>query len=780
MSKVRVYIDGKLVEMNSTEDLPVLISYRMEDPQDFQRKKSNESFGIVVPASLNNDRISNTFHNPSIEDLTPGQQYRSFRKALIEANGSELLVGKAALINAGHDTAPLDYEYDFYGGNGDWVIDLKELTLYDLLKHISFVFSKSNIQASWNFDGTDEDLPYVFAPVRYAQAMESGYKNYVENPPPFVDDWNMVPSYMKPSLSKYWILYWGFKSIGYRIQSDFLNTEYFRRQVMPWTWGNFLYSDGTKLDELKFLAKGTEEVNMLNTNFTGFWDVKASNDSTNGAFDNAGSYEYNQPASELKWTYLPSHDFGSLEATIYLSIAARAVATANSDVELRVKWFKNGVHVPHGNDNGNGNLLVDLDAPTVGRRTFTGQCEDWFSVTVNAGDIISAKIYLHTFKSGAGISRIHATVDEFKLDYFRIGLGGTINFENYNSFKNYKFIDFLAGVLDEFNISPQTDSTRKVVYLEPLHPYSLTNNLSATSGGYYNGHFLNWTEKQDLSKRSDLKLSSDSERELVFKYKDDASDGILKLIQDRNSNTAGSAKYVFPDRFKTGKKEIENRFFSPVVHYIVKQWVDLGMIAGAAPQMICLIPENVSNTSKDAAQNIFQPKSAYYKGLTTDVSWVFDGVKGLPFPFMFAVNYQAGGQNDPVLSYSDERIGPEGSEVIGKGLLRRFYLQRLSNMRNGQEYNTWFMLKNTDVQNFLHREHIVCRGQKWELVEITNYNPLSHASTNCFLRKSVPITAEDANSVFPSSGSVLNTGAPANNFDIKYARLIGLPSDIKG
>jgi len=257
MANVRVYIDGNLVDLKSTDSLPILISYRMEDPLDFQKKKSNESFGLVIPASLNNDKISNTFHNPGIEDLTPDQQYRSFRNALIESNGSELLVGKAILVNAGHDTKPADYEYDFYGGNGDWVIDLKEKTLYDFLKHITFEFTKEVIEDSWEFDGTSEALPYVFAPVRYAQAMESGYRNYVEDPPPFVDDWNMTPSYLKPSLSKYWILYWGFKSIGYRIHSDFFNTEYFRRQVMPWTWGNFLYSDGTKLDELKFLAKST-------------------------------------------------------------------------------------------------------------------------------------------------------------------------------------------------------------------------------------------------------------------------------------------------------------------------------------------------------------------------------------------------------------------------------------------------------------------------------------------------------------------------------------------
>lgn len=33
--------------------------------------------------------------------------------------------------------------------------------------------------------------------------------------------------------------------------------------------------------------------------------------------------------------------------------------------------------------------------------------------------------------------------------------------------------------------------------------------------------------------------------------------------------------------------------------------------------MICLVPENISNTSSSEAQNTFIPKTAYYKGLVT-------------------------------------------------------------------------------------------------------------------------------------------------------------------
>lgn len=735
---IRIGINDQQLDLASVEDLPISISYRLEDPEEFQKKKSSEAFDIVVPATTNNQKIANTFHNPDVEDFTTGEIFRSNRSAFIEANGYELLVGKAFLNSAKHNRFPTEYEYSFFGNNADWLIDMKESTLYDFLKDIQFAFTKEKIINSWAFDGTDEDLPYVFAPVRYGQPMDDYIPSAGVVPQ---RDRNIKPEYMRPSLSKYWILYRAFKSLGYKISSDFFDSEYFRRQVMPWTWGNFLFSEGTRLNSLDFLAKGTDIVHMLNQDYTDYWDVKASNDSIDGAFDNNGVYEYSTLLKEMKWTYIPPFNYGPLEGHFYFNMAITAVATANSEVEVRIQWFKNGVRVINNiNDNGNGTKLLLLQAPAVGRSDFIGVVEDFFSQVVDPGDTISAKIYLHTFKSGTGISRIHARVDAFELEFFRIPLGGLIDFANYTGFKKHKFLDFLGGIVDEFNIQIQTDPINKIVYMEPAHPYSTTNDMSAKSGGYFNGDHLNWEEKQDISKESTMILFSDSERELYFRYKEDNNDGVLKTVQDRNLNKVAVGKYVFPDRFKAGKKEIVNRFFSAVMHYDVRQWAGFGSDPDDFPQMITLIPENISNTSRDEAQNTFEPKSAYYKGLITNVGWIFDGIVQADFPFMFAVNYRTGGEDDPILSYADESIGPDPTPVIGKGLLRRFYHQRLAIMRNGQYYRTHFRLNNNDITNFLHREHIILHGQRWELVEINDYKPLKEESTECLLRKWSPIT----------------------------------------
>lgn len=756
---IRITIDGQPLDLSDT-NLQVSLNYQQEDSGDFSSKKSSEAFNIIVPATVNNDQVSNTLHNPSIEDMTSGNIFRGYRDGVIEANGDELLVGKAFLVAATHTDKPKSYEYNFYGNNGDWIIPLKETTLYDLLKHITFQFTDSQIMTSWSYDGTLESKPYVFAPVRYRAPFDFYDEDIIDGE--YKDD-NVTPLYMKPSMSVYWLLYWGFKSVGYQIKSDFVDSPYFRKLVMPWTWGNFLSAEGNRQENLKFLAKSTERVSTSTFITNSYYDVKASNDSTDGAYDNNNLYKYED--REMRWAYKAPYNYGKLKVTLNLQIDWHVSMVSSSSVLIRVDWFKNGNLVES-------HEIINYQTPSnLGfdkREVF----DDNFTIEVdNTGgpDTLFAKVFVNM--GGNRYTAIDMEVIQFTIIDIRIPIGGTIDFQNYNAFKNHKFLDFVGGLIDCFNLIPGTDSVSKVVLLEPAHPYALGNDPTVTNTGYFNEDYLDWNAKQDLSVESKIELYKDYERELTMKLKDDGNDGILKLIQDRNSNTLAAGKYVFPERFKAEKKDIENRFFSPVMHYTPSQWQNIGT-TGKKIQMICIVPENVSNTSNDEAANTFQPKLAYYKGETVDAGgWRFNNQDLSIYPFMFAVNYQNAGHNDPVLSYCDEKIGT----VKAPGLLRRFFLQRFAIMRNGQFYTTSFRLNNKDATNWFHREHKICKGERWELVKMTDYRPLGDQSTECYLRKWSPIVAADYNAVYPSFQ--LNNN---DKFDIKYSPLLCLVSDIPG
>jgi hypothetical protein len=782
---LRLTIGSKQVQISDPEQLPISIDYALEDVDNFQNKSAAQALGINVPATLLNDIAANTYRSADIMDLTDGNVFRGSQDFVVDENGNEILIGKAFLKSATHDSRPKDYLFDLYGSNASWVIDLQDATLFDFLQQINFDFTKEGIIASWDYDGTDPLLPYVFAPVRYREPMGGTFLD-ASNVVQAIDD-NMLPVYMKPSLSKYWLLFWGFKKFGYRLSSGFLDSEYFRRQVMPWTWGNFLGSDGTLLDTHKFLAKSERDIyySTPNGHHTFFWDLKLTTASP-GFVNNPGDFSYDAPAAEVSWTY-NTPDYGILEAGFHLQIDMDARLNGMASIMIiQVFWYKMGVQ------QGDPDTIVKIGSINLG--TSGGDSDRnikdiYRKITVEPGETVSAKVWVDSRRSKFDFANVTANVLAFEIEYFSTPLGGKINFQNFIGFKKYKFLDFFRGVIDEFNLSLNTDAVNKIIYVEPTHRYSITDDLTDLNDGYFKDDFLDWNGKEDLSKEWKMTNYADYNRELGFQYKNDSNDGILKLVQDRNINTLAAGKYVLPPRFTKGTTKVENRFFAPTMHYEVDQWKS---ITGVSPQMVCMIPENIANTSNSASDNTFTPKSCYYKGVVSGVGgWKLDDDTHLDFPFMFAVNYMQGGENDPILSYSDEKISDgSGAYIIGKGLLKRFYWQRLAIMRNGQFYDTWFRLKNVDVSGQLHREYVSYKGHRWELIKISGYKPLQEESTTCLLRRWAPISIDDFNNTFPSVDNVLatnviilpnpNTDDPTDSYlkDLVYARLVCLPKDI--
>lgn len=750
-NQINININGR--DIDTPVGLTVPISYSLENEENFQKKESLTAFDIEVPATNENLKTIGSLHDLNSFFALDSNHFGNAMPATISFSDQEILTGKAFVQSITHNEKPIAFKLSFYGNNADWKIDLNEITLWDVLKNIRFNFDKPTITQSWGFDGRDLNSPFVFAPVRYLEKMGA-------------NDDDVSPDYLRPALSVYYILYEGLKSVGYRIIGDFTETDYFRRLVMPWTWGNFLYSEGTRLDELKFLSQSTNDFFRSGISRTEYIDLFVNNDNVSPGFDNSGTFAYDAVNQEAVWTYLPSLNYGPLEAGFHVNVFVEAMANKNSDMNLWVRWFKNGNQVAE-------TSLKSLNAPAIGRRDFIGAVKDWQRFQVVPGDTISVKFFLRTFDSGLGRTEVKCRVDAFTLEYTKIPFGGLVDFSGYAGLKKHKWIDFLRGLIDTFDLSIQTNPIERTVLIEPTHEYRLGNNPENLPG-FFNGDYLDWTEKQEVGKLSEVSIVSDAEREFEFSFKDDNNDGLLKKIQDRFQSRIAKAKYVFPSRFKAGKKEFTNRFFSSLMHYEAEQFQG---ITGVSPQLPVIIPENISNTSREEATNTFTPKIAWYKGNVENVGgWRFDGEDLSTLPYMFAVNYKPGGEADPVLSYSDERIGAGPGAKVSLGLLKRFFIQRLAIQREGIRYQTFFYLVNNDVARPFHREFISVAGQKFELVKISNYL-VGGSVTECVLRKWVPVYLNDFEACFPSRESV-SLGSSGNSFDTFYYPLAALPSDI--
>lgn len=762
-----IEIDGQKADIDPAGQVPT-VDYDLEDDDNFEKKESAMVLGLEFPSTLINDQIHNTLHNPSVIDNTPGQVNENFKSLRYIANGLELFIGKYLVKSVlNRNKRPEKYKGNAYGLNGDWVIDLKEKTILDFVSSQVHIFDAPAIMNSWSFDGQSEQLDYVYAPVRYLKPFGVTPEPSEEDPDPQPLDDNVLINDLKPSISIYWLLYRAFKSVGYRIVSTFMDTEYYRRSVLPWTWGGFDFMDDSRWEPLKFLA--AQETSLR---FEGDHDDEFPNlnvrDDLPGTYDNNNTYTYTSGASPLPfamvWTYPPSLGLGKIRVNLSVQLNWAYKIQQNSDASLLVFWYKNGVEIT------NETIYAESAGAGIGAgKASAGYDESFFETDVEPGDYIACRPRIHLFESDLGFARQDLQVVQFSLNFVKLTIGAEISFKNYPKFKNYKWLDLLRGEIDMFDLIIQTDPIRKEVYIEPAHEYEING---ITYPGYHNRQQLDWSQKVDHSIQSELELYSDHEREFEFVFKEDTNDGGLKKVQDRNQTTIGMAKYVLPERFKTEKKRKDNRFYSAVMHYEHRRF---GPITGISPQLIAMIPENISNTSGPESENTYNPKRAWYKGNVSGVGgWKFNGIDQLTLPYLFAVNYKTGGENDPVLSYGDQLIG--GTVVTG--LMKKFFLQRMAIRRHGRRYNPIsIMLNGNDVANFLHRESIIIDDIEYVLKGISGYEPVNPGSTSCRMWVYVPKGEIDLANSYPSI-QALQEGQASNSFDVKYWPHILLASDV--
>jgi hypothetical protein len=770
---IELYIDGTKADIDPNGNIPTT-TYQLEDEQDFEQKKSAEALGIEMPSTLVNDQIHNTLHNPSVIDNTPDQRNDNFKSLRYIANGDEIFIGKYLAQSAVKKNGrPEKYRGKAYGLNGDWLIDLMEKTLFDFINPRQHIFDANTIIGSWGFNGRNEAADYVYAPVRYRKPFGDYPEPTEEDPDPQPLDDNVLINDMKPSISIYWILWRGFKSVGYRIVSQFMDTDFYRKSLLPWTWGGFDFMDDTRWEPLKFLAAQAASQRFEGDHDDVFPDLDIKADGTiPGTYDNNNLFTYTNSASTIPhmmmWQYPTSPanlNLGKVRINFSVELSWAYKVQQNSDASLYEFWYKNGAQVDMQQ------VYSESAGAGVGQgKEGAGFTEMFYETDMVPGDWIGTRPRIHLNQTTLGFARQDLYVQSFKINFIKLTDGSTIDLRNnYPKFKTYKWLDLLRGEIDLFDLLIQTDPIRKEVYIEPAHGYDINGTPYP---GYYNRKQLDWSQKIDISEPSNFELFSDYEREFVFKFKDDSNDGGLKKVQDRNQTTIGMSKYVLPERYKTEKKEQENRFYSPVMHYNHEKFK---YITGTAPQLIAIIPENISNTSSSESENIYNPKRVFYKGNVTGYGgWKFNGNNYTTLPFMFAVNYKPGGHTDPVLSYSDQFIGG----VVAKGLMKKFFLQRMAIFRNGRRYNPiYVMLNNYDIGNFLHRESIIIDGLEYMLTSINDYNPIEPDSTACSMWMFMPVSTVDANNSYPSIQSLQN-GGTSNSFDVKYWAHLLLTSDI--
>lgn len=583
---IQLMLGGKPAELGDVDKLALRVNYSLEEPENFERKQSSTAFGITLPATPTNDKILNTFHNPAIEDMTADQVYRNNMPAEVYVNGTNLVIsGKALLEEAGHSDQPEDYNVNIWGGNGDWVLDMQNMTLWDCVSPHTHTFDMDTVQDSWAYDGTDEANDYVYAPVRYRQ--------------PFgANDDTVTIYHLRPSISIYWILYRAFRTVGYKLDSEFFDTAYFRKLVMPWTWGSFYDIDSEVLKIVGFKAcgrlpgiyppvgSGDDNEVVTNAGLTGstVWTEYNTDDTsfyymlanTGGTYDvgehpvksylgpgsnlhpddsadtvkykwrmdnefppngrdELNTYSFDESTGVMSWVYNPPASLpylsNNITANFQFSVLHWQFAGSGSACGLRLKVIAPStgtfyVNIPSAGAN-------PLGVPTVVNFSVSG---------ISVGDTVTFQLIWNVVALGSGGASLRLCQanymsmggDEWsprfsslELTGMQVELGGTVNLKWYDVFKKYRILDYIGGLIDCFDLEVQTDNVNKTVRMEPMFSTNLddTEEPVVTPGYFQTDKIFDWTTKQDLSKHNAMQLFSNHEQQVDFTFKQDGADG---------------------------------------------------------------------------------------------------------------------------------------------------------------------------------------------------------------------------------------------------------------
>lgn len=815
---LHIYVENnKELDVYNVREFPLSIISSVEDGEDYQIKQGVMSIGSEFPATLNNQTILGGIHINNSNTTTD----KLPKKIQIVANGHEVLTG-SILVREGTsiNNRPNSFVTDIYAGNGDWVIKSKETTLAQCVNTFGYFYNVAAIQASWFFDGMSEVNDLVYAPVRYGNNWSFNASSPINKKVPYWTDF-------RPSISVYWTLVRGLRAAGYQLKSNFFDNPKVRKLVMPWTWGAFR-NDNKYLQKYLFDAytfSGQHNVGHPFVPFNGgavdFFDTQLYNDYQtvgtdmtpynnegmgNGlGFDISNAYTYNGTNKEHIYT----HPTDGIVANIILKFATKIRVTAeggalwSAQFNVRVLCYKNGVQLPF-------NIITDNlwnisagpgDIVSSERLIWTKK------IQVAPNDVIKVKIEIS--HSGGGINnKGFGSIFFFNSHFWNemaddSPLNSTFILSTMPGLQEYKFLDFVRGLTDCFDLICATDNINKIVYFEPAYNWQFGDQKG--QGWFGSLPAKDWDAKQDINKQQVNRYFSDFEREFNFLHADDSNDGILKLRENLTKVKIGRCKFLFLERFKSGKKEHRNRFFAKCMHvkddaFLPNSTLATNDIAGQIP---LLYKQNTNTTSDNynAETYKFKPRLLYYKGLIdqrmvpTDPGVMYIGNENnppngqgwatmYPFPKMFETNYDVYPvdlDKDPNLSYADEQWKPFDNSLaihpVIRGLVRNFYLPRLCMYNNGLFCKLYVNIDELDFKGDYHRSLIDIKNDKWVLMKIDGYKPTIAGSTAVELFRVGFITKYEDDNVYPSIPNIANN-IIVNSNDINYSSSLASFADL--
>jgi hypothetical protein len=532
----RIFIEDNELDINA--GFSQMINYSIDDLNNLDSKTTSFTKTIVLPGTSKNNRLlGNIFEfansNYTVNGANVNYNFNASKsaKARIEVNGLQVLKGTLRLLEIIIDGKDISYEIALFGELGGFFSKLGASKLTDLdFSAYNHQYNVTNIESSWNNAGNGSG--YYYPLIDYGNTSPTNDANFFKK--------SFYYTAFRPAFFVREYIDKIITSAGYTWQSNFFNTNFFKRLIVPNNQSRLAYKKTRIFNGVPngtIGGGGIPIINQLEANFT--------------------------TADNKTWTYTGATTFSG---SVNLKLAGTWRISNQSilgNKVVRFNLYKNGVFLC--NDNtlfgtppsqigglGNATTYVPFSfsvnyAPF--NSFFTLATNDTFSVTMDS-------------VSGTDAISVNITGISMTLDG-----SPTLTPANYNDNlivsdslpKGILQKDFFASILKMFNLMVTEDKfTEKKLVIEPYVDFY---NLTRSS---YN----DWSNKVDRSQVIKIKpMSEINARFYDIKFKQDA-DNFNE--QYRKKFVVGYGDYRFDNQLEFAKDTSTTEVIfsaSPLVGY---------------------------------------------------------------------------------------------------------------------------------------------------------------------------------------------------------------------
>ena len=685
--RTQIFVEG--FELDLTDDIACEISYVIDDVKDFGSKNTSYSKTIVIQGSQRNNKIFNHISelgrfiaienvNPSGQNVNENYTAASGSQCSIFINNIQIFKGKIRVLEVKKYAHHVEYECavfgelgGFYfelnkGGNGALKRRLQDLDLSDL----DHVWNLTNIQNSWTNRNTTPGIGYYYPLIDY------GNVSPVANKLDFEVTTFRPAVYVKELIDRIFI------ASGYTYQSAFLNSDLFKRLVIP-NNADKLYTPTNTLIN----ANGSYSTTSTITSFRIPFNSQFILDSQ---FTDIGGTH-----TQFKYT---------------------GANTINTIIQVPFNLEINGV---------NGQVSVELQINGVIKdvkyysyynfiQNISSQLN--YNGQLNTNDVIQVNVSvlfanLYTFNASASL---FLTTELQRLQAANFSLSPKLVASAYVP-QNIACADFFTSLLKMFNLYVVEDKniSKKLI----IEPYI----------DFYTNEAIDWTDKLDRSQELSLKPMGElNHRYYKFKYKED-SDYWNEIYKKKYNETYGDWTWDTEFEFAQDDTSLE-LIFSPTVSY--------------SPN---LADKHVASIYKLDSSNVETPMSSNIRILQTKnitvPTWHIKNGGNI----LTTTNFPYAGMFDEP-STPTNTIGWEvprevfysftGNSLI-TGLFNGFWSQYFAEISdpNSTILTASFWLTSMDIRTLDFAKNILIDGTMWRINKVDNYDPLSNRPTKVELLK---------------------------------------------